>query len=194
EALLKKYVKANPASPEAGLVWVRWLSSRGKREEALKELSALEKRFKDNRTLKIYRAQLLWDSGQSEETLTLLKSLSGDRPNLMVNFLEAVTGDAQGGSKLKEALSKNEHSGLVQYYNGMLAQYQRRWRQAVKHYERCLQVASLTPRSEGGLLVCLLNLSAQESPAEANKLAFELLQAHPQNPALLLAFALTAVP
>jgi tetratricopeptide (TPR) repeat protein len=200
EDLLKNYVAANRSSADAQLVWVRWLRSRGKNREALKELDALEKKFPKNRSLELTRAQLLLASGQPEETLSLLKTLSGNKPNLMVDLLEAVSGDgATGAAKLKAALAKNENSGAAQYYNGVLLQYKKEWREAIKHYERSLQFARLAPASERGLLTCLLAIRVEEAQGkakkgEANKLAYELLRNNREVPALLLAFAETAVP
>jgi tetratricopeptide (TPR) repeat protein len=94
---------------------------------------------------------------------------------------------------LAAALSRHESNGLLHYWHGYTAQVRGHYRQAVESYRRALEFTQFQAAARGGLLVSLLRLGAKESPEEANQLAARLLAAHPSDPALLLAYAETAV-
>src|SRR5262249_46732234 len=79
------------------------------------------------------------------------------------------------------------------YWQGQLAQADGDFRQAARCYAKCLQYTKLRTVAETGLLASLLALIERESPLATQELVTELLQANSKNPALLLAYAETAI-
>jgi hypothetical protein len=204
EKLIDSYRQKYASNVEAGLVWVTWLRNRGKIPDALKALKALEAAFpekdspKENRRLKMQRAQLAMASGQSAGTADLLKSLGGDKAGVDVQLLEAFLAAVEGKDELaqkqlKKLLDQYPQNALLNYYNGWAAQRRGQWKEAIKFYAASLQFAAFTGLSEIRLVQCINSLSNQESPAVAGQEAFKVLQNNPNDPALLWALAQTAI-
>jgi hypothetical protein len=204
EKLLDNYRKKYPNNVEAGLLWVRWLRSRNKDAEAEKALQALEKHFANKedesakRRLKFERLRMEMAKGATKDSAAILKGLLGEKPDVNLQLLEAFLAAREGNDqdaqqKLKDLFDNHAQNGLVNYANGWMAQRRSRWKEAIRFYERSLQFANLTRASEQGLFYCLRALSTTEGPAEANKAAFQALQNNPTDPALLIAFAWSAI-
>ncbi len=115
-------------------------------------------------------------------------------------LLDVLRGqDREMGSDVLDALEmlgpgRETASGeQALYFQGGLAA-QGDFQQAVQCYARLLSFPRYKASVRAGLLISLLELATGEGPEAANRLAYEMLQKRPNDPALLLAFAETAIP
>lgn len=186
---------------DARLAWVRWLLLRGRHDEADALLARLEQldfpQYK--RALQFYRAEVLLARGQQQEVADLIRLIEADKDDLQSDLLsvrfyaETANDPAQAEQKLMRALNRHERSGQLYLLQGQLAQSRSDFKQAARSYGRSLQFAAFRVASQRGLLASLLGLMSKESPEAASDLTAELLRAHPNDPALLLAYAEAAV-
>lgn len=184
------------------LAWARWLSSQGRYDEAAGVLHRLEAKGhppEQKRLIQLERAQLSIRRGQPEEVAQLVEALEQDKPDLATDILavyyaaEIEKNRPDAHKRLAEAIRRHTGQTLLHFWQGELAQADGDFRQAGRSYARCLQYTKLRAASQRGLLTSLLALGDRESPAAANELITELLEANPKDPALLLAYAENAL-
>lgn len=183
------------------LAWAQWLGLNGRIDEANNLLTQLEETATEEhkRRIRLHRAQLLLARGPSPEVARLVEALETNQPDLHADLLSIYYASAveknpaEAEKKLATALGRHHGSGLLHYWQGQMAEARGDYKQAVRAYDRAVQFTAVRGLAQRGLLVSLLNLSLHESPAAANELAAELLRVRPDEPALLLAFAETAL-
>lgn len=198
EVFLRQFVSSPAVDPlSARIVWIAWLQHQGRTQDALNLLADVEKTYAGSpsvlHALRFVRAQLVLALAKSgtENTKELLNVLHGQRNDIGTSIVEVLrlTGSSPAFR------SRQQGQAQMFYLSGQLAQSEKDFRQAIQFYERSLPFAAYRVRSEAGLLTSLLELSAAESPEQANRLAYELLQHNNANePSILLAFAETAIP
>ncbi len=183
EPLLRTYIEQHPERKIDGeLASARWLLQQGRIREAGRSLDGLAKVElpEHRRQYQFLRAQWLLADGHS-----------CDAADQLLGLLHAERHDAGGEFYLVSAsgiMSRHENDGLTHFWRGTLAQVRGDYAQAVRSYERSVQFAPFRTASQRGLLACLLQVSAKDSPVAAHELAAELLRSHPADVALLLGF------
>jgi predicted Zn-dependent protease len=189
------------------LTWVRWLQLSGRNEEATAKLAELEDRAKgdaDRRRLQAARARLLLAGGRSREADEVIQDLRRNNPDVTGDLLYAdellLSGNAKAAKQeIEKALSKQDQSGLYHYWQGQTRQADGDFLAAIASYERSLQFTRFKAQSENAVLACVLGIAAgppgkpeEANPEKAFKEAKRLRAAHPKDPVILSAFALTA--
>ncbi|HZT81045.1 MAG TPA: tetratricopeptide repeat protein [Gemmataceae bacterium] len=194
EDLLRDFA-AQHKTAEAQFVWLRWLQSRGRLDEALAVIDRLGKQYPDRKPgLELYRAQLLLARGQSEEAGKLITALQAQKPGLEAEILDVIylartgSGD-QAEKKIADLVGRHENNGLLYFWQGQLARQRGDFAQAARAYGRSVQFTRIKGPSQNGLLLSLLGLAQKESPVVAFELTQRLLQSNEREPALLLAYA-----
>lgn len=148
----------------------------------------------DNRLLSADVGWLIRSSETLPGTISVADAPSAESVSQVKQRLAA----ARPGDELRlpgrsVALNAQERSQLLDYLDGLIAQLRGQYRTAVRSFEQSLTCTPLQGPSERGLLVNLLNLSAQETPAAVRDLAQQLLQRHPGEPVLLFVLAASAL-
>jgi tetratricopeptide (TPR) repeat protein len=184
------------------LGWAQWLSSQGRFDEAVGVLDRLEAKVttpESKRRLQLERAHVALRRGQPRQVAQLVETLQQDRPDLATDILavyyaaEVEKNRPEAQRRLAQAITRHTNQTLLHYWQAQLAQADGDYRQAARCYARCLQYSRLRTVAESGLLASLLGLVERESPLAAQELVADLLRANPRNPALLLAYAETAI-
>lgn len=198
EAKAEELLKAFAAKKtfEGALLWVHWLMSHQRLDEAHAALVQLEtKDFPDRKKELTYlHGQLQLERGQGQDVARLMQTLRADGQELdsdilHVLYLVNVERDPAKADKVLEAsLSKNESNILLHYWRAQLAEQGGYWVKAVQEYGKALPFSRYRAASQLGLLRSMRAL-AQQNPKGAYDLAGELQRANPSEPALLLAYS-----
>jgi predicted Zn-dependent protease len=207
EQRIREVAKDQPDSTTAQLALVRWLQINGRTEEALATLAELQRNattVAEKQQIQATRAAAELQAGHTEEADKLIESLRKDGQELPVAALEVLVQLRKGDYKeaqalLDKAVSKHDQSGLLHYWQGQVHQYSGEFAQAIPSYERSFQFAQFKNVSQNALLACVMGLASgpagkpeKANPSAAFDEAARLRKAHPDDPAILLAYAMTA--
>jgi predicted Zn-dependent protease len=189
------------------LVWVRWLLTNGRAEEALAKLAELEDHARsdnEKRSIQAYRAGLLVRTGETARAQEIVSELRKDPENFNGALLQAEIllqgGDAKAAEDiLQRALNKQDQSGLALFWRGQKDLINGDYAQALQSFERAMQFSQFRVRSQNAILGCVLGMASgppgkpdKANPEAAFKEAKRLRTAHPKDPVILLAYAITA--
>jgi hypothetical protein len=181
--------------PAGRLTRARWLQQRGRFDDADAVLAKLRDESPEvKRGVQVLAVQRELAAPPAAETAPLFLALDAGTPERTAEeiVLTAFTGLHAERSGGLGPLARYEEQGLAFFGQGQLAQGRGDHKEAVRAYERSMQFAAFKVPSQRGLLTSLLALSNRESPKMANDLCIEVLRVHPNDPALLLAYAETA--
>jgi hypothetical protein len=196
EQLLKDYAAKRPDSIDGHLLWVRWLESRQRYDEADRVLTDMAKHFADHaKVIDAVRARLALVRARDGEIGQLVASLRGTSDDRSLDVLQLLYLTSQEGGEAKPptavgaALGPHYGTVLFHLWNGARAQQAGRFEDAARSYGRALAPSRYQAEAQVGLLASLLGLAAKDSPTTAAKLVDELRGDNPTDPVLLLAHA-----
>lgn len=209
EERIRAAAAAQPNILASQVALVRWLQMNGRTEEALALLAELEGKAltltpAERQQVQAYHAAAELSAGHLKEAQDLIEGLRHQGQELPVAVLEVLAQLAAGNPKLAQeligkAVSKHDQSGLLHYWQGRVHQSNGDFAQAIPSYERSLQFAQFKGVSQNGLLACVLGLAAgppgkpeKANPEAALEEATRLKKSHPEDPAILMAYAVTA--
>jgi tetratricopeptide (TPR) repeat protein len=177
------------------LTRARWLQLRGRFDDAAAVLASLQDSSAEvKRAVQVLSVQRDLAAPPPAETTPLFLALDNGTPErttdeVLLTYFAGLHADRNGGLG---TLPRFEEQGLMHFWQGQLAQGRGEYQEAVRAYDRSMQLAVFKGASQRGLLLSLLALSSRESPKMANDLSIELLRVHPNDPVPLLAYAETA--
>lgn len=166
----------------AAVLWLRWLVRQQRLDEAATVLRRLEADVtpEGKRRAGLARSELQLARAEPA-AVALLEPWQSDKSDLQIDLIGLASGSRHeeiGARLLEQAVASHARGDCSQ---------------AARLYGRAMQYAALKPAARRGLLTSLLALGERESPSAANDLAGEMLRTLTDEPALLLAFAETAV-
>jgi hypothetical protein len=195
EQLLKDYV-GKRRDFDSHLVWLRWLESRKRLDEANDVLADMVKHFPDRaKEIEACRARLALVRAREGEIGELVAALRrpGEEPSSDVLQLLYLTSQDGGGSRLGTAvgaaIGAQDGAVLLNLWNGTKAQHAGRYEDAARAYGRALSPSRYQAEAQIGLLTSLLAYAAKDSPTSAARVIDVLRADNPTDPVLLLAYA-----
>lgn len=169
----------------------RWLESTGRMEEAEKVLQDAEKTnptADQLRLVSLERAKLALNRQQPGDYKEVLSKLSDTDRRLVMLKEDIRKGDFTTAAETIAGLKDDrERMAEVQFLQGVIAQGQGRFQDAVWDYERAMQFIQYKARSQNGLLASLLGLAEKQTPTVAQEAVAKLLKSHADDPAVLMA-------
>jgi tetratricopeptide (TPR) repeat protein len=190
DAKIQDFIKRFPNDRPARLQWVSWLLRTNRGAESLAYLrnpvnfpGAKDDTY--NRMLAI----VLANTGDRQESAKLLQQLPHDP---VVDALLILIGESDQAKQksIQEAMTRHVSNGLFRLWNAELASADKRHAEAARLYFNVLEFTAVRAAAEAGLQRSLVALAEQE-PRETRKLLDEMLKERPDEPVLLLAYALT---
>jgi tetratricopeptide (TPR) repeat protein len=174
--------------------WARWLERTGRQEEANKVLAELENMGglsdQQKRAVALERAKLSLVLQQPGEYQQAIERLGDTDRKLMMLQEDIRKGQWTNADELLGGLKDDrQQAAEVQFLQGVVAQGQKKFQDAVWHYERAMQFAQYKARAQSGLLISLIGLAQQQNPTVAMEAVNKLLRMHPDDPAVLMAAA-----
>jgi hypothetical protein len=191
---LRDYV-AKKKDFESHLLWVRWLETQGRFEDADAALTQMEKDFPDRqKVVQAVRARLSLVRNRSSEVAKLVEALRGKPSDLSSDVLQllhllAPESSTSKSQTLQTVLGKHESNVLHHLWQGHLDQHAGNLAEAARAYGRALPPSRYQTEAQIGLLTSLLALSAKDSPKSAAELIDQLRRDNSIDPIVLLAYA-----
>jgi predicted Zn-dependent protease len=176
-------------------VWARWLETTGRVEEADKVLLELEQTGLDSgqrRAVALERSKLALARRQPGDYKDVIakSTLSDADKKLEMLRLEIQGQNFNVAENLIGTLKDDrERMAEVQFLQGVVAQGQGKFQDAVWDFERAMQFIQFKGRAQNGLLASLLGLAEKSTPAVAQETVNKLLRTHADDPAVLMAAA-----
>jgi tetratricopeptide (TPR) repeat protein len=193
EEALKSYVAKRGDFP-SHLLWVRWLESQGRYDDAAKVLGDMEQHFGDRKkVIEALKARLALVRDRSSEAGKLVAALRGSMPDLNGDVLQVLYLLNETGTRshtlLDTVLGLNESNVLFHLWDGQRKQHAGQYADAVRSYGRALTPGRYQAEAQIGLLTSLLALADKDSPRSAAELIDELRRDNIADPVVLLAYA-----
>jgi hypothetical protein len=180
---------------DSHLLWVRWLESQGRYDDAETTLTQMTQGFPDrSKQIDALKARLALVRSRSTEAAKLVEALRGKPNDLGGDVLQVLYLTTQGepsakSQMLNTVLGKHESNVLAHLWHGQLAQQAENFAEAARSFGRALPPSRYQAEAQIGLLTSLLALAAKDSPKTAATLIDDLRRDNSIDPVVLLAYA-----
>lgn len=188
DARIAAFLKAHPADRAGRLLKAAWLASTNRHDEALDYLKDATQFPNRDAAVQRLLVLALLGKGEASEGSAALQALRQD-PEL--GALLPLTGD-KTEPKGKDPAKQSANVGLLKVWEGELAQQARRYAEAARAFAFALDYSEARSLARPALQRAMLAL-AQAKPEEARTLATALLKEHPDQPSLLLPYAVACL-
>lgn len=182
------FLKEHPADRAGRLLKAAWLTSTRRYDEAMDYLKDPAQFPKRDAAVQRLLVLALLGKGEASEGSAALQALRQD-PELGALLPRA---GEKIEAKAKDPAKKSTNEGLLKVWEGELALQARRNAEAARGFAAALDYTSARALARPGLQRALLAL-AQTKPEEARDLAASLLKSHPDQPELLLPYAVACL-
>jgi tetratricopeptide (TPR) repeat protein len=187
---IEDFTRRFQADRPSRLFWVSWLIRTGRSDQAviyLKDPTNFPGAKDD-----VYQRMMalaLAAAGDKQESAKLLQQLPQDPLVDKLIISMAATSEARQKS-VQEAMARYVSNGIFRIWDGELKFDDKRYQEAARVFFNALDFTRVRPNAENGLRRSLLAL-AEEQPKDGRTLIEEMLRDYPDEPALLLPYAVT---
>jgi lipopolysaccharide biosynthesis regulator YciM len=185
---IRDFIKQFPEERVARLLWATWLARTARADEALAYLNdpANLPGPKDDAFQRVL-ATVHLAKGEPQAGIKILEQMPQD-PLLDAALIQAGASLEAKQQSARQAIARHDANGLFRIWNAELTYQAGKYADAARDFYNALDFTRLKASARAGLQKSLIALAATD-PAAARRLATEMVQEDPAEPALLLGYA-----